>query len=287
MGNEPNPGPPGAATRTISGTRPRRIARPEPIGGVDYPRNARELGERFGDESSCLRVLERLRWPGGYACRKCGHRGAPFRSGRVYGCPACGYLASIAFGTLFHGTAKPLRLWLAALWEIADPCACVHAQSVRRLLGLRSDQEAAEWLVRLQRAMAVAARRPLRGSVEVAAIYVSTRCDAARRAGATRPAVVAIAAERSASPLGRVRLRVLWPVASITMLELLVAAVAPRSVVYTGPWAGYAPIAHAGFVHVAPPPGQSQPATQPALPHVERAADRLRRWLWHTRNVTR
>jgi hypothetical protein len=195
-------------------------------------------------------------------------------------------LASVACDTLFHGSAKPLRLWLLALWEIVGQQAGMNTKSMQRMLRLRSERDAVSVIGRVQHAMATASRRPLRGPVEVAAIYVETRDEDARRAGATAPAVIAIAAERAVGRLGRARLQVLWPVDARTMTDFVVDSVAPRSVVYTGSWPGYHRLAQGDLTHVAPPVGGTR-AAQPELRHVQRVADELRRWLWCTRGVTR
>jgi hypothetical protein len=43
-----------------------------PEAEVDYPSTFHELEASFPGEDACLRYLERLRWPDGFACRACG-----------------------------------------------------------------------------------------------------------------------------------------------------------------------------------------------------------------------
>ncbi len=46
---------------------------------IDYPMNLLEFQKMFHDETACLRYLEHMRWPNGFACSKCSHVGEPFR----------------------------------------------------------------------------------------------------------------------------------------------------------------------------------------------------------------
>lgn len=46
-----------------------------PQAGQDYPTNWNQFLDWFGSEEACLRYLEKLRWPLGFACPSCGELG--------------------------------------------------------------------------------------------------------------------------------------------------------------------------------------------------------------------
>lgn len=77
--------------------------------------------DRFASEEACARYLERLRWPQGYVCSRCGAIAEPYRAsrGRLM-CRHCRYQASVTAGTILDKTRTPLRIWVAAAWYITN-----------------------------------------------------------------------------------------------------------------------------------------------------------------------
>ena len=72
--------------------------------------------EAFGTEEQCRAALLRLRWPDGFVCPCCGHRGHCVLAGRgLYQCNRCKKQTSPTAGTIFHATKLPLTLWFAAI----------------------------------------------------------------------------------------------------------------------------------------------------------------------------
>ena len=71
--------------------------------------------EAFGTEEQCRAALLRLRWPDGFVCPCCGHRGHCVLAGRgLYQCNRCKKQTSPTAGTIFHATKLPL-IWFAAI----------------------------------------------------------------------------------------------------------------------------------------------------------------------------
>ena len=67
--------------------------------------------EAFGTEEQCRSALSRLRWPDGFVCPACGHRGHCVLAGRsLYQCYRCKKQTSSTAGTIFHATKLPLTL---------------------------------------------------------------------------------------------------------------------------------------------------------------------------------
>ena len=67
--------------------------------------------EAFGREEQCRAALVQLRWPDGFVCPSCGHRGHCLLAGRgLYQCNRCKRQTSPSAGTIFHATKLPLTL---------------------------------------------------------------------------------------------------------------------------------------------------------------------------------
>ena len=78
---------------------------------------------RYGDESKCEDAVEKQRWPKGYACAGCGHRGHyVVRHGRVktFQCIACRSQVTLTSGTIFHGSKLPLTKWFQAMYFLTQ-----------------------------------------------------------------------------------------------------------------------------------------------------------------------
>ena len=171
----------------------------KPLGGRDYPRTWSEFLDWFADEESCLRFLERLRWPDGFVCPRCGVVSEAYRATRArLMCPDCRYQCSVTAGTLFDKTRTSLRVWFAAVWHVTSQKHGVSALGLQRELGLGSYQTAWAMLHRLRRAMVRSGRERLTGAVEVDESYIGGR-DVGRGNKGGRPdsrkSVVVIAVE--------------------------------------------------------------------------------------------
>ena len=67
----------------------------------DYPKTMTEFQDRFQTEDACLAYLERIRWPEGFHCPRCGHGEAwSIRRGR-HMCRKCQAETSVMTGTIF------------------------------------------------------------------------------------------------------------------------------------------------------------------------------------------
>lgn len=89
---------------------------------ADYPRSLREFQRRFPDDAACGEHLARTRWPGGFACPRCGGWQAwrlPSRTPLTFGCKGCGKETSVTAGTVMHRTHLPLSVWFWAAWLVA------------------------------------------------------------------------------------------------------------------------------------------------------------------------
>lgn len=121
----------------------------------------------FPTEEDCIRFLFTLRWPQGFVCPFCASHHPHFTCRRSLLCPHCGNRSSLTTGTLMHGTKKPIRQWLQAIWWFGLSPFDASAKELQRILGLSCYQTAWTWLQKLRLAMARADGEPCRGVVEI------------------------------------------------------------------------------------------------------------------------
>ena len=76
-------------------------------------------------EQDCRTYLERIRWPEGPVCPKCGAREPYYINRRsrtknkvrsLYKCRECKRQFTVTVGTMFEGSKIPLKKWLAAIY---------------------------------------------------------------------------------------------------------------------------------------------------------------------------
>ena len=161
--------------------------------------------EAFGAEEQCRSALSRLRWPDGFVCPACGHRGHCVLAGRsLYQCYRCKKQTSSTAGTIFHATKLPLTLWFAAVHLIVTAKNGISSVELGRRLGVK---QPTAWTMK-HKIMAVMARReadtPLSGRVEMDDAYLGgARAGGKRGRGA--PGKTPFVAAVSTSPEGRPR----------------------------------------------------------------------------------
>ena len=144
----------------------------QPRGGTHYPRSVGEFGAWFGGDEDCLDYLEWLRWPTGFACPACEHRGAwRLGDGRLM-CAGCGNRTSVTAGTIFDRTRTPLTVWFTACWLFATGKDGISALSLKRTLEIGSYQTAWTMLHRLRAVLVRPGRERLAGRVEMDETYI-------------------------------------------------------------------------------------------------------------------
>jgi len=254
-----------------------------PVGGVDYPRTLEEFDAWFATEEGCAGYLERLRWPQGFCCPRCGGTSG-WRTGRgLMHCVGCGRQTSLTAGTVFEGTRKTLRTWLQAMWYVTGQKFGVSALGLKRVLGLGSYETAWTWMHKLRRAMVRPGRDLLSGRVEVDESYVGGEEEGAGGRYTERKALVVIAIEvHDPKGFGRVRLGQLTDASGASLTPFVQGVVSPGSTVVTDGWAGYNGLAKLGYAHERKVIFGSGEAAHALLPGPHRVASLLKRWLLGT-----
>ena len=99
--------------------------------------NLMSLMERFGDDDTCREYLEKLRWPRGVCCPRCGDCSVSWISTREqWDCNSCRYRFSVTSGTIFDNTKLALRKWFVAMYLMIESKKGISANQMKRTLGV-------------------------------------------------------------------------------------------------------------------------------------------------------
>jgi len=80
-----------------------------------------EITNKLATEQECEKYLERVRWPNGVLCPRCGGRKITrIETVKKFECSHCRYQFSVTAGTVFHKTYIPLTKWFIALYLICS-----------------------------------------------------------------------------------------------------------------------------------------------------------------------
>ncbi len=136
-----------------------------------------ELVERFGDDQQCRNYLERLRWPKGIRCPKCGsEKVSSILKRDQHNCDndSCRYQFSVTAGTVFHDTHLALTKWFLAVYLICQSRKGMSANQLKRML--RINYRTAWYLChRIRHAVEQTNEPTLDGTVEMDETYVGGR----------------------------------------------------------------------------------------------------------------
>lgn len=146
-----------------------------------FPTSLPEFQRVFPTDDACAKYLEALRWPGGFACQKCGVVGEPYRfdtrSSVVLRCRSCKHNTSLTADTVMHRTHTPLSVWFWGAYLVTTQTPGMSALQFQRQLGLSRYETAFQILHKLRAGMVRPERDRIGGdnSVEVDECYVGGR----------------------------------------------------------------------------------------------------------------
>src|SRR5919205_2179012 len=162
-----------------------------------------QFRDTYGTEEQCRAVVEKLRWPAGFVCPRCGGCEGKWLSTRPkLQCRACRHQVSLTAGTIFHATKLPLTVWFLAVWLIATAKNGISSVELGRRLGIKQTNA---WALK-QKIMAVMAGREnekrLHGRVEMDDAYLGGRRPGKRGRGAAgkQPFVAAVSTSDDRRP---------------------------------------------------------------------------------------
>ena len=103
-----------------------------------------EILEKFSTEQACIAHFEKIRWPEGPACPKCGKKrvfkyetaGKTGKDRYLYQCVDCLYQFSVTVGTIFHDSHMSLTRWFLAIYLICSNKKGISAKELQRQLSV-------------------------------------------------------------------------------------------------------------------------------------------------------
>ena len=237
--------------------------------------------QAFGTESACCEAVLRARWPGGFACPRCG--GAAhcilFSLGRpLFQCHACHRQTSLTAGTLFGSTKLPLTKWFLAIYLISQAKTGLSALQLKRDIGVSYPTA---WLMHHKIMTAMAAREAqhqLSGMVQVDDAYLGGERTGGKPGRGSENKVPFVAAV-SLNDEGRPRFAKLTPVPGFTSLAISIWAKANLAVgtsVLSDGLACFAAVTDAGCTHTAEVVGQRKPRDLPQFKWVNTVLGNLK-----------
>ncbi len=131
--------------------------------------------EAYPDEETCIRHLEKLRWPKGIVCPCCGSTRKVYKleRGHIYKCADCRNQFSVRKGTIFEESRLPLRKWFAAMWLITSNRKGIASTQLAREIGVT--QKTAWFMLGRMREVADAMGEcglPMTGTVEADETFI-------------------------------------------------------------------------------------------------------------------
>src|SRR5262249_11136535 len=122
--------------------KPRQPSRAKSSGKIQP--SAFEVITRFATEETCIAHLERIRWPEGPRCPRCGGdriskfqaEGKTGKERYLYECMPCHYQYSVTVGTIFHDSHMTLTKWFYAIYLICSAKKGISAKELQRQLSV-------------------------------------------------------------------------------------------------------------------------------------------------------
>ena len=211
--------------------------------------NLLTLVDDFNTDAKCRELLERLRWPDGVRCLRCGSESiSEIEKRGQFDCNACRYQFSVTAGTMMHDSHLPLRKWFIAAYLMCESKKGMSALQLQRTLGLGSYRTAWYLCHRIREAMG---NDPLDGPtllgvVEVDETLVGGKTKGKGRAYKGNKTWVAGAIQRG----GAIRLKRIPNVRRATLHEFIRETVKDEAeAIYTDELASYLGIADANTRH--------------------------------------
>ncbi|HEX4001326.1 MAG TPA: IS1595 family transposase [Candidatus Acidoferrales bacterium] len=152
--------------------------------------NLIDVTAEFNTDDKCLDYLERLRWPSGVCCIKCGsvrvsritrETKSKNKRTRLYQClePECKHQFSPTAGTIFHDSHLPLKKWFAAIALVCEAKKGLSALQMQR--HLKVNYRTAWHLCHRIREAMKEPRSMFSGTVEVDETYIGGHLDKRRK----------------------------------------------------------------------------------------------------------
>ena len=101
------------------------------------PTDLLSIIDDYRTDAKCRELLEKLRWPNGVACIRCGSLSvSDIETRDQYDCNSCRYRFSVTAGTIMHDSHLPLRKWLIAIYLMCESKKGISALQLKRTIGV-------------------------------------------------------------------------------------------------------------------------------------------------------
>lgn len=211
-----------------------------------------EFATLYGDEERCRALVVSWRWPGGFACPKCGGKAhCIVGRRRLFQCNACRRQTSPMAGTIFNSTKLPLTTWFRAMYLITQTKQGISSIELGRRLGTT---QTTAWKIKtkLAEVMRIANdAEPLEGRVEMDDAYLGGKRSGGktgRGSPGKRPIVVAVQSSDGKKP-ARLKVRRIARFKRKRVKALAKRIIAPGAFVVTDGLACLRGVADAGCEH--------------------------------------
>lgn len=262
------------------------------------PKSLPEFQQLFPDEIACATYLERSRWAKGFLCPYCSIIAEPVRLATRPGilkCRKCRRQTGLLSGTVMERSHTPLNIWFWAAYLVATQTPGMSAVQLQRRLALSRYQTAFGILHKLRAGMVRLDQHriggiPISQHVEVDDTYVGGRTRGEGR-GVHHKVLVACAVEvwhlkpgtaqdkRKDGYAAHVRLAVIPDRSSDSLCGFVERSVAPRTLIVTDDWSGYAGLSKLGYTHRAVAERRDSRVAEALLPMTHLVFADVKSWL--------
>ena len=95
------------------------------------------LIDKYTNDDKCREALQKLRWPDGVGCTRCGDMDVlELPKQNRWECKGCGYQFSVMSGTIMNDSHLPLRKWFLAIYLMCESRKGMSANQLKRTLGV-------------------------------------------------------------------------------------------------------------------------------------------------------
>lgn len=193
--------------------------------------------------------MANLRWPGGFACPKCGCRHACLLSNGRYQCAECRRQTSVTSGRVLHKTHMPLAQWFLAFYFVSQDKRGISATALMSMLGT-TYKTAWYILTRIRAAMGQRDKtHRLNGTIEFDDTYFGGPTVGKKRGRGTEKAkvFVAVSLDERGNPL-YTKMWVTQNIKRASVKKFAQAAFVQDSMIHSDGYGSYIP-ALEGYAH--------------------------------------
>ena len=164
-----------------------------------------EFMEDYGSEEQCRQAVFAWRFPNGYVCKECGHKGfCVLKTRNLLQCNRCKHQHSLTSGTVFSSTKLPMKTWFMAIHLLSQSKTGLSAMELKRQLGVNYDTA---WKIKhklLQAMRESDDKHPIEGIIQLDDVYWGGESRGGKRgrgAAGKTPFVAAVALNKDGHPV--------------------------------------------------------------------------------------